>query len=100
MIATVTQYGSMLVLRDQHGQQVGNMSISGGDLVGHSRDFVVIKYDNMYYTINENQQQLGNLQLDSSFRFQSVTDSGFTVRTGNMITSYDKYCRKIDSFVI
>lgn len=100
MIATVTQFGSLLVFRDLTGKQVGSLPIGGGVLVGHSSEFVVVKYDNHYLVVNENQQPLGRLQLDSSFRFISATDSGFTVATGNMAISYDKYCRKIGSYIL
>jgi len=100
MIASATQYGSMVILRDQLGQQVGSLSISNGQLLGFSRDFVVIQFGNMITTMDENQRTLGTIPLDSSFRVQGINESGFSTRTGNMVFSYDKYCRQVGSYPV
>lgn len=100
MFATVTQSGGMLILRDQHGQQVGNLTISNGEFLGHSRDFVVIKYEDMIITMDQNQSKLGSTPLPSNFKVQGVTESGFYARTGNMIVVFDRYCNRIDQYPI
>lgn len=98
MIANVTQYGSLLILRDQKGQQVGSLSISGGEFIGHSSDFIMVKYGNVIITVDENQRQLGSIPFDSEYIIGGITDSGFTARTGSMVFVYDKYCRKINAY--
>jgi len=100
MIASATQYGSLVILRDQSGNQIGSLSISSGQMLGFSRDFVLVKFGNMYITMDVNQTTLGSIPLDSSFTIQGITESGFSARTGRMVISYDKYCRQVGTYVV
>jgi hypothetical protein len=100
MISNVTQYGSLLVLRDQQGQQVGTLSVSNGELLGYSRDFVVVQFDGMIVTMDENQRTLGRLILSSDYRIQGINESGFCARTGSQVMVYDPYCNKINQYSV
>ena len=97
MICSGDQYGNQVVLRDRTGSQIGILTLGGGELLGNSRSFVVVRYGNMIYTMNENQQQLGSVPLPSDYRIQNITEDGFTARTGNMLQKYDMYCNHIGS---
>lgn len=100
MIAQVSQHGSILVLRDNTGSQINTLSISNGELLGHSGKFVVIQYGDMIVTMNENQNILGRIILDSSYRISGITDSGFHAKTGSMIVAYNSMCEHINSFSV
>ena len=98
MIANVIQYGNLLVIRDQTGNQIGSISLNGGEVLGHSSKFVLVRYGNNCITMNENSQQLGMTPIPSGYRIQGITDSGFSARTGNVIEVYDQYCNHIDHY--
>jgi len=92
MIRIAEQYGQQLVLFDEGGHMIETLSLNGGEFLGHTTSYVVIRYQNMIVTYNENGDQLGNITLPSDYRIQSITDSGFCARTGNILEKYDPYC--------
>lgn len=98
MIATATQYGSLVILRDQSGQQVGSLSISDGIVLGHSRDFVVVKFGKLITTMDENQRTLGTIPLDSNFTICSINESGFSARVDGLTIAFDKYCNQVGRY--
>jgi len=100
MIATVTQYGNLLIVRDRAGNQIGNISTGGGEVLGHSSSFVVLRFGGQIVTYNENGNRMGFTQIPSDYRVQSITESGFCTRTGNMVLVYDSYCNNIDRYTV
>lgn len=95
MIVSVIQYGSLLSVRDERGQQIGTLSISGGTMLGYSNKFIVLRFGNMIITTDENQRQLGNIVMPSEFIISGITNNGFLARTGNLYQVYDPYCRHV-----
>lgn len=95
MIGSAIQYGDMLVLRDGFGNTISNLSLNGGEFVGHSSTYVMIRYQNMIVTYDEDGNQLGNYTLPSDFRIQGITDNGFYARTGSILEQFDPYCNYV-----
>jgi len=91
MIASAILYGSLLVLRDKNGTQIGSISLNGGEFLGYSSNFIVLRYGNMIITRDVNDHQLGNLPLPSDYVIIGITNSGFMARTGNLLQSYAPY---------
>lgn len=100
MIATVIQYGNLLIVRDRNGNQLGTISTGGGDFLGHSSSFVVLRFGTQIVTYNENGDRLGITQIPEDYRIQSITESGFCARTGNLMLVYDSYGNNIDRYSI
>jgi hypothetical protein len=100
MIATVTQYGSLLVIRDHRGDQIGTISTGGGEFLGHSSTFVVLRFGTQIATYNENGNRLGITQVPESYRIHSITESGFCARTGNLVLVYDQYGNNVDRYPV
>lgn len=92
MISSVIQYSSLLVVRDETGQQIGSISLGGGEMLGYSSKFIVLRYGNMIITVDENQSQLGNIVLPAEFQITGITNSGFLAKTGSNLQVYDPYC--------
>lgn len=95
MISSVIQYDSLLVVRDQNGQQIGTISLGGGEFLGYSSSFIVLRYGNMIVTTDENQRQLGNIGLPGDYVITGITNNGFLARTGRILQVYDPYCNHI-----
>jgi hypothetical protein len=100
MIANVTQYGNLLVIRDRSGNQIGSISTGGGEFLGHSSAFVVLRFGGQIVTYNSDGNRIGHIQLPTDYRIQSITESGFCARTGNMILVYDSYCNNVDHYIV
>lgn len=95
MISSVIQYDSLLVVWDESGQKIGSISIGGGELLGFSNTFILLRYGNMFSTVDENQHQLGNIVLPEDYVIIGITNSGFLARTGRLLQVYDLYCNHI-----
>lgn len=100
MIREAVQYGSLVNLFDEEGSQVGSLSIGNGEFVGHSRDFVVIRYQDMIVTMDSNQRILGRLVIDGRYRIGSITEAGFTARVDSAVEVYDKYCNHKNHYTV
>jgi hypothetical protein len=95
MISSVIQYGSLLIVRDESGQQIGSITLGGGgEMLGYSSNFIVLRYGNMISTIDKNQYPMGNIVLPSEFQITGITNSGFLARIGSMLIVYDPWCRQ------
>jgi hypothetical protein len=97
MITAAILYDSLLVLRDNKGNQIGSISLNGGEFLGYSSNFIVLRYGNMIITRDEKDRQLGNLPLPSVYVITGITNSGFMARTGSLLQSYDMHCNHIGS---
>ena len=93
MITSAVQYGSQVAIYE-NGTPLGNVQISGGDFLGHSRNFLLVRYGNLYVTFNETNHQMGSVPLPADYTIQSITDSGFVARTGNLLIQYDMFCQQ------
>jgi hypothetical protein len=95
MIASAIQYGSQIVLRDRDGQPVGNITVgSNAELLGHSRNFIVVQYGGLVMTLDENQRTLGTVQLSDEVRIGGINENGFYARFGSQLINYDPYCNQ------
>lgn len=100
MIATVTQYGSNLIVRDSSGSQIGFISTGGGEFLGHSSSFVVLRFGGQIVTYNEDGNRMGFTQIPTDYKIQSITESGFCARTGSMMLVFDSYCNNVDRYPV
>jgi len=100
MIFEAQQYGSLLILRNSEGIEIGSLSIGDGEFLGHSRDFVVIRYQDMIVTMDSQQNVLGRLVIDSRYVVRSITEAGFTVKADTAIETYDRYCNHINHYTV
>lgn len=100
MIATVTQYGSNLIVRDSSGSQIGLISTGGGKFLGHSSSFVVLRFGGQIVTYNEDGNRMGFTQIPTDYKIQSITESGFCARTGSMMLVFDSYCNNVDRYPV
>lgn len=100
MIRSAQQYGSLLVLYGNDGSQIGSLSIGEGIFLGHSRDFVVVQFSGMIVTMDKDQRTLGRTVLDSRYRIQSITESGFTATVDRVVEVFDKECNHIDHYTV
>jgi hypothetical protein len=95
MISSVIQYGSLLVVRDESGQQTGSITLGGGgEMLGYSSNFIVLRYGNMISTVDKNQYPMGNIVLPYDYKITGITNSGFLAQTGRMLIVYDQYCKQ------
>jgi hypothetical protein len=100
MISSVIQYDSLLVVRDESGQKIGTISLGGGEFVGYSNAFILLRYGNMYQTVDANQYPMGNVILPEDYEITGITGSGFLARTGRLLQMYDEWCKYLGSTVI
>jgi hypothetical protein len=100
MISSVIQYDSLLVVRDETGQQIGTISLGGGQFIGYSNTFILLRYGNMYATVDENQYPMGNTILPGDFVITGITNNGFLARTGQLLQMYDPYCNHVGVQVV
>jgi hypothetical protein len=99
MITSAIQYGSQIAIYE-NGNPIGNVQISGGQFLGHSQNFLLVKYNDLYVTFNEKNHQLGSIPLPADCTIQSITDSGFVARTGNLLIQYDMFCHQRGSTTV
>jgi hypothetical protein len=92
MIGSVIQYASLLVVWDEHGQKIGTISLNGGEMLGYSNSFVLLRYGNMIITTDANQRQFGSIVLPANYQITGITNNGFMARTGQTLQVYDQYC--------
>jgi hypothetical protein len=97
MISSVIQYGSLLVVRDETGQQIGSISTGGGEFLGYSGTFILLKYGSMVISMDENQRHFGSTIIPEDYIITGITNSGFLARTGNILLVYDRYCNHTDT---
>lgn len=95
MISSVIQYDSILVVRDETGQTIGTISTGGGEFIGYSNTFILLRYGNMYSTVDENQRPLGSTILPEDYEITGITSSGFLARTGRLMQVSDPYCNHV-----
>lgn len=100
MIATVNEYGNLLIVRDRNGNQLGTISTGGGEFLGHSSSFVVLRFGSQIVTYDQRGSRLGMAQVPENYRIQSITESGFCARTGSMILVYDSHGNNIDRYPV
>ena len=92
MIRQAIQYSSIVNIFGDDGTQIGSVTIGSGELLGYSRDFLVIRYGDMIVTKDANDHQLGSLVIDRRYQIMGINESGFTARDGSALEVYDKYC--------
>lgn len=100
MISAVLKYGNLLVIRNSNGDQIGNYTLNGGTLVGHSSSFLVVRYQNQILTINERGQTIGMTPIVSGSTVQGITDSGFNIALGSVMEVYDIRCCRVNHYSI
>ena len=100
MINSATQYGDQLVLMGRGGERTGTIILNGGEFLGHSRNFIVVRFGDQVCTFDENETILGAVNLDESFKISGITDSGFYAKTGSVVEVYDWYCNHIDHYTV
>ena len=91
MISSVIQYDSILVVRDENGQTIGTISTGGGEFIGYSNTFILLRYGNMYSTVDENQRPLGSTILPDDYEITGITNNG------SRIPSLVAYAPLVDS---
>lgn len=99
MIADIQQYGSVLQVRNETGQEIGWIPISANfELVGFCSEFLVVRDGGYILSMNHRGEELGSMIVPTDYRFRTVTSSGFLLQSGaNLLERYDPSCRHLGS---
>lgn len=95
MIRSVIQYGSILDVRDEQDRNIGTLAIGNGEFLGYSSRFILVRYDNMIVSMDENQYNLGHEIFPEHYIIKGITESGFIAQTGSIQLLYDPYCNHV-----
>jgi|GEM_PF-2664983 len=95
MIGSVIQYDSILAVWDENGTKIGTLSIGGGEMLGYSNKFILLRYGDLIMTTDADQRQLGSTVVPGGYQICGITNSGFLAKTGNILQVYDTHCNHV-----